>query len=403
MAKVCAERDGPATIAWAQSLAAGPARDDALRAALLGWAKSDPFAALEHLDVVPPNSGERYPMPSQTGWYTDFDIGPEVAREAARQDWDGTMQWLRAHPGVFGGWGLTSLSDVVAHRLKVDLGGTLRFFANSGIPSAERALDNALDYSLEQRGNVWQWLDEQTPTDFTRSLRGSLLWSVAWKMPDAAMELLEKLPDLPENRAALETGTRGVLNSANTMNRFDDYLAKASPKMRALLIETALAGYNDIGADAPLWAERIGELPADRQEKAIAGLARKWAAADPQAAVQWALAQPDPANHDAALNAAAKEWARGDLRDAAAWINAQPAGTSRDAATRGLVSGLAYNDPESAWTWALSIQTPAQKIGALQSAYEELRKKDFATAEHFLQNANLPPADVKAVREKARP
>ena len=105
-----------------------------------------------------------------------------------------------------------------------------------------------------------------------------------------------------------------------------------------------------------------------------------------------------PEHRDAALRGTAQVWAASDVREAAAWINAQPAGTNRDIATRGLVGGIAYAQPESAWTWALSIQTPAQKIGALQSAYAGLRSRDPALAEQFLQSANLPPADAKTVR-----
>ena len=401
VAKIWAEHDGPATVAWAQSLAAGLARDDALRAALIGWAKSDPLAALEHIGIVPPNSGEMYPMPGQRGWYSHSDVGGEVVREAAQRDWDGTIQWLRGHPGNFGEWGLTVLQETISRRLGVDLGGTLDFVASSGIPGLDRALDNALSQAgYAQLDDVWRWLDRQPAGDFTRSLRGSLLWAMAWKEPDTALEYLEKLPDSPDNRKALETGTRGLFANGNGMNRIEDYLAKASPKMRTYLIETALAGiYESIGADARLWVNRINELPADRQGKAIAGLAQSWASADPQAAIQWALSQPDPANRDAALNASAKAWALSDIRDAAAWINAQAVGATRDTATRGLVGGLAHTQPESAWTWALSIQTPAQKIGALQSAYEGLRNKDPALAEQFLQSANLPPADAKTVRQ----
>ena len=183
------------------------------------------------------------------------------------------------------------------------------------------------------------------------------------------------------------------------MSRFEDFLAKATPTVRPYLIESALSGYEGVGVGTPLWVDRIDELPADRQGKAIAGLARSWARADPQAAIQWALAQPDPANRDAALKASAEAWASSDVREASAWINAQPVGVNRDIATRGLVGGIAYAQPESAWTWALSIQTPAQKIGALQSAYAGLRRNDPAMAEQFLRSANLPPADAKTVRQ----
>ena len=396
VAKVLAEKDGPATVAWAQSLAAGPARDDAVRGALIGWAKSDPLAALDHLEIVPPNSGEHFRNGDM--WISESDVGSQVLSEAARQDWDGTLQWMREHPGkITDSYGL---SDALSKRLNADLTGTLRSVAGSEIPGLRDALNNALqNHSYELRDSIWLWLDQQPASDFTRSARESMIEGIARKAPDTALEFLEKVPDSPENHQIFKGGIWYLLGGWREGNGFEDYLTKASPKMRPYLIEAALSGYEGVGTDAPMWADRLHELPADRQGKAIAGLARSWARADPQTAIQWALSQPDPANRDAALNASAKAWASSDLREAAAWINAQPAGMNRDSATRGLVGGLAYTQPESAWTWALSIQTPAQKIGALQSAYKALRDKDPGLAEQFLQTASLPPADAKTVRQ----
>ena len=305
---------------------------------------------------------------------------------------------MREHPGkITNSYGL---SDALSKRLNADLTGTLRSVAGSEIPGLRDALNNALqNYGYDHRDNIWLWLDQQPASDFTRSARKALIEGIDRKDPDTALEFLEKVPDAPENQQILEGGVWYLMDGWRAGNRFEDYLAKASPKMRPYWIESALSNYAGVGADAPLWVDRLHELPADRQGKAIAGLARSWARADPQAAIQWALSQPDPANRDAALKASAGAWASSDIREAAAWINAQPAGVNRDIATRGLVGGLAYAQPETAWTWALSIQTPAQKIGALQSAYAELRNKDSVMAEQFLQSANLPPTDAKTVRQ----
>ncbi len=353
-------------------------------------------AALDHIEIVPPSSGEHFP---QNGyWVSESDVGSQVLSEAASRDWDGTLRWLREHPE--NAVNFHSLGGALGKRLTADFTATLRSVANSDVPGLNDALRYALSIDgYEQRDRISFWLDQQPASDFTRSVRGSLLEAITDKAPDTALDYLDRVPDLPEDRKLIEDGSRNLLNGRNAMNRFEDFLANASPKMRPYLIEAALSGYEGIGADAPRWADRIAELPADRQGKAIAGLARTWAGADPQAAIQWALAQPDPANRDAALNASAKTWAAGDLREAAAWINAQPVGINRDVATRGLVAGIAHSQPESAWTWALSIQTPAQKVGALQSAYAGLRNKDFGMAEQLLQSAHLPPADAKTVRQ----
>jgi hypothetical protein len=159
VAKAWAEKDGPAAIAWAQAMPAGEDRDGVLKAALVGWAKTDPVAALDKIDLAPPGGEENY--------YAS-DVGAQVLREAGKKDWDATLLWLREHPGKLGQSSYTGLESVISHRLNTDVSGTLRNLADSGLPGVEMMLSNSLlNDGYAQRDNVWAWLDQQPSNSFT--------------------------------------------------------------------------------------------------------------------------------------------------------------------------------------------------------------------------------------------
>ena len=392
VAKAWAEAEPAAALAWAQAMPAGDTRDGVLKAVLLGWAKIDPVGALDKIDLVPPGGEEMY---------FASDVGAQVLREAAKKDWDKTLQWLREHPGKIGAQSLNGMMGVLSQRLGADPSATLRTLSQSGMTGMGMVLGNALlNEGYAQRDAVWKWLDEQPPSDFTRGTRASLLNAMAWKEPDIALTHLEKLADDPANKELLENGTRSLLNGGSQMNRFEELYEKASPGIRSILLENAFTfGFDRSGIDPLKWLPRIEELPPERRGQALAGVARSWAANDPAAATQWALSLTDEQSRTNALSSATATWIQADRYEAASWINSLPAGADRDIATHGLVGALMQNEPESAWTWALSVQGAEQRTRALQLAYLGLRQKDPTIAQSMLQSANLPPEEIKALQQ----
>ncbi len=390
VAKVWAETDGPAALAWAQTLAAGDARDAALKAVLMGWAKTDPAAALEKIDMVPPGGEENY---------YGSDVGAQVLREAAKRDWDGTLKWLRDHPGKLGQTSLNGMQEALTKRLAADPAGTMRSISQSGLPAMDNVLANALlNDGYAQRDAIWQWLDGQAPTAFTRSARGWVLNAVGWKDPVTAIEWIEKIPDTTENKALIEQGTRSLFNGGSQMDRFEELYAKASPKLRASLIEAGFSyGREAMSANPALWVSRLNELPADRRANAISGLAGGWAANEPGKAIEWARTLTDENERASALTAATSGWAQSEPIEAAQWINTLPAGKERDIGASGLVQSLINTAPEDAWTWAQSIADPSRRMNALMLAQMGLRQKDPAIAKQTLENSNLTPAEIQAL------
>jgi hypothetical protein len=390
--KSWAEKEGEAALKWAQAMPSGEERDAVLKAVLTGWAKTDPMAALDRIDLVPPGGEE--------GYYAS-DVGAQVLREAGKKDWDGTMKWLRDHPGKLGRSSLDGLQDALSHRLSVDPSETLRAISTSGVPGIDNVLANSLlNDGYAQRDAVWQWLDRQPSNDFTKSARGWVINAVAWKEPTVALTFLDRLPDTPENRSVLEQGTRSMLNGGRQMHLFEELMEAASPKIRPHLLAAGFEyGLRESVTDPERWLKRIDELPEDRRMNAMGALASGWAASDPAAAMNWALSLPEGSQRETTFGSIASSWAMNDAYEVSQWIETQPAGSMRDTATRGLVSALSMTQPETAWKWALSIRDDGVRFSALQLAYMGLKKKDSALAAQMLESANLPPQQSDGLRK----
>ena len=393
VAKAWAEKDGLAALAWAQTMPAGDARDAAIEASLIGWAKNDPVAALGKIDLVPPGGDQ--------GYYAS-DVGARVLREAAAKDWDATVAWLRENPGKLGISSLNGMKNALSRRLEIDPAGTMRSLAQSGLPDLSQLLTNSLtNEGYGAHDAIWQWLDGQPANVFTRGVRSSLLNAIAHQEPDAALAYLDKIPDTAENRELLQNGTRALFDGGGGMDRVEDFLAKISPKLRPYLLENAFAsGFGSGVVDPAKWIPRLAEISAGQRMNAIDGLAIGWTASDPQAAIAWAASLTDPAQQEQALSSAARAWARADIHELSQWINSLAPGRTRDIGVQGLAKALNYSEPEAAWKWALSIETPENRLSALQLAYEGLARKDPAIAKQFLQDAKLSPTEASALKKQ---
>ena len=136
VAQVWAKNELEGAVAWAKGL--GTERDEVIRHALLGKASVDPVAALELAGIVP--SGGRHAHGEST-------TGARVLGEAAKTDFDATVNWLIAHPGRFGHEDLMGLSQAVTTRLNAGVAAFLNGRLKDGslaalMPALESALLN---------------------------------------------------------------------------------------------------------------------------------------------------------------------------------------------------------------------------------------------------------------------
>jgi hypothetical protein len=385
------EKDGPAALAWAQTLPVGADRDAALRASLVGWAKTNPIAALDHIDAAPPGEDNSHAS----------DIGAKVLAEAAKKDWDGTLRWLKDHPGKLGRTSTDGLMDVVSQRLNTDVGGTMRSIVESGLDSMQNVLGNAiLNDGYVQHEAIWTWLESQPSSDFVKDARISLICAMGFKEPRAALEFFEKLPDNEANRQLLQLGVSSISNGGQRMEILEELLANASPKLRPYLIANGIPYDQGLMTATPeIWLGRINELPAERRMNSYAGLARVWAGSDPEAALAWAQNLGKIDSQQDLLGTVVGSWAENDPESAAAWVDQLPAGAQRDKSSGNLALALVQSQPEAAWEWAASIQNPAYRMDTLRNTYSVLSLKDPARADQLINEGNLTPDERQSLRD----
>ena len=395
VAKAWAEKNGAEALAWVQALPSGEERDAVMKATLLGWSKADPAAALNNLDLVPPGADEGYHA---------SDIGAQVLREAAKQDWDKTIDWLRDHPGKLGRQSFDGLQSAFCERLAADTAGTLSAIEQSGVAALQQVFGNAvLNQGYAQRDKIWEWLDSKPSSDFTREARESIFNAIASKEPDKALEYLDKLPETPEGDAFLASGASRLLNEDDEIARFHQLLEQATPRVRPLLIASAFQhGVSSAtsGIDPAGLVEFLHEVPADRRHGAITSLSSGWSRLDPTAALAWARSLPDQAQREHATRTAVRSWAASDPDEAAQWVSALPVGTPRDHASASLVETLMHTQPESAWTWAQNIGSGPDRKRALEIAFQGLVERDPAVAQQMLQRGNLTPAEQQTLQSE---
>jgi hypothetical protein len=392
VAKAWAEKDGgAAALAWAEAMAAGEARDAALKGALLGWAKTDPVAALDKIDLVPPGGDEMA--------YAS-DVGAQVLQEAASKNWDATVKWLIDHPGKLGSSSLNGLQGALSKRLLKVPAATVREIGASGLPGLAHVFANSvLNEGYQARDAIWAWLDSQPSTQFNQSIRSSLVNAIAWKEPSAAMDFLERLPDTKENKELLDRGAQSMLNGGQQIASFEGWYEKASARMRPYLLQAAFTyGSEQFGADPDRWLKRVQELPEERRLNAMTNVARGWAGVDPEAALEWATSIQDNGQRTQMVLSATGAWAQADPQAAATWADTLPAGPNRDGAAQALVYALSTQQPETAWSWALNIGDKGQRMSALQVAYRTMRSKDAAVAAQMLQSASLSPDEINVLQ-----
>jgi RNA polymerase sigma factor (sigma-70 family) len=387
VARIWARADLDAALAWAKALPQGAERDETMRAVLIGKAAVDPVTALELVGTVP--SGGRHAHFADT-------TGAKVLNEAASADFDTTVAWVAAHPGLLGGReDLYGLRDQVANRLNADPAGFLSAHATESELTALRpAIENALlNQAGGQRAAVWDWLKSQPDSEVVKGLKEDALHTAAWQDPMLAMQWVADLPHTPDGEAQVKELARCLFNGGNELCRFNALMAQAPDRLRQPLVDAAFTqclspSYLD---DPQLWVSRLPLLNDTSRSQGIRALASAWGTQNPEEAVAWATTLAQGENRNGALGAIASAWAAKDARGAAQWVASLPAGAERDQSAQSLVGAMAETYPRQAWDWALSIGDTAQRSQAAAQAVKAVAARDPATARQWITTGPFTP------------
>ncbi len=390
VAMAWAKTDGAEALAWAQELEE-PAEgmDSIRRSVLVGWAHSDPAAALDHLNVA-----------SIGGSSTVFasDTGSAVLREAAQADFEGTLEWIGQNLGKLGQGSLKGLSEALGNRLQEDAQGVLDTLREHParmdlLPALSHQL---LNEGFAEKNAVWRWLGEQTEdSEYIRETRMILMKTTASKEPEVALRWMEESPNVLNDEERFQV-IRRLFDNGHELTMVDSLLEQAPTDLRAELLEQSFA-YLDrsVGGTLDQWIDRIAELPAEKQGDATAIVARRMASIDPRSAMDWAESRADSEHATAAFVAAANSWAGVDSYEYSQWVAGLPNGLRRDQATHALVTSIVEVEPDSAWTWAKTIESPELRARALLESFRHLADQDPRGVSALLRDPNLTEADTR--------
>jgi hypothetical protein len=168
------------------------------------------------------------------------------------------------------------------------------------------------------------------------------------------------------------------------------------------LMARVLANRGEV-ADATQVLFRLGRAT---DPKALSDIAGAWARTDPQAAADWAIAQPAGPMQSRALASVVGAWANDDPIATKDWLTQFPPGEARD---RSIAAFLLRS---SSWTdslethvaefnaWFESIEDPWQRAVVARRSYWERRDRDPQGARTWL--VSLPNVDPAVIRMTLR-
>jgi hypothetical protein len=150
----------------------------------------------------------------------------------------------------------------------------------------------------------------------------------------------------------------------------------------------------------------LSRLGSAANPKAVEKIAGAWAKADPQAAADWAIAQPPGPSQNGALASVVWTWANDNPQAVEDWLAQFPAGDARDhsvAAFLGRNGAWAFGSAERSAEfdrWFDLIEDPKQRTRAAINNFWRRRDSDPAGARAWL--TTLPNVDSDVIRTAIR-
>lgn len=130
-------------------------------------------------------------------------------------------------------------------------------------------------------------------------------------------------------------------------------------------------------------AHSLFRIEGAKQAEATQTVARVWATADPQAAVEYF--KPFADGHRDAFSTALVVWVEKDPAAASRWITTVGAGMEVDAAVAALATAPAMREPEIATRWAQRIADPELRSATLTVILRQWAGTDLAAARRYAQ------------------
>lgn len=395
IASAWAERDGAAALAWAETLEPSEDRSTALQDLLVGWAKQDPLAALDHLHLAPPGGG--YDA------YHGTEISARALHAAAGEDLDTVLDWLADNYKGVDLNGSHGLTDSLHRRLTTDVPATLAMISDHPARDFLKvALNRAiLNDDTGYTDQIWEYLKEHDrDPEFTVDVRRHLVRAATAKNLDEALRWSNELiaeGNLEDSER--ETMARHLMmDIGSDFDGVESVLDQASEEWRSDFLGVAFENLSTHEGSLEIWRERLSEVSPEDRPQAAQFLAERQATVDPDATVTWADTL-DVGQRSRAYQGIAKAWAEADSYECSQWIAGLEDGPHRDHAARALIGTVVESEPDSAWIWSLTIQSEKMRLQAMKDALGALRQSDEDAAVALVQEAAIPAAEKVQLQE----
>ena len=157
--------------------------------------------------------------------------------------------------------------------------------------------------------------------------------------------------------------------------------------------------YSKWAAYQPQQALQSATALSDPEERKIAmrSLVSGWTEADPMSAVQHVVELPDNSERAVLVSQALQRWTKVDLRAASAWINNNEMGGAMDEGVASVATMEALK-PDIALSWAESVVDPKLRSETLVAVLRKMAPVDLgSTQQYFSTSMNLLPDDRQEI------
>jgi len=370
-------KDGKKALAWADEKLTGERRLRAIAKALGILVRTDPQAALAHLDTLPESNGRSQGICDLFAAWGRHD--PQAAlknaaqlppREAESATGYVLSSWARTHPEEAATWLKACASPSPNHLRDVFLAwpGDAKTSAQAWFdslpesPAKTEAMASIKQTKASTRVAICGFGPPSAPDDSWKTKRVSEmevkdLRNWAYQDKAGARRFLEQSPDNPALSEMVVSVAAGMASDESPQAVFD-WALKLSPGLQADALRLAVISWS--GKDPAAAAEKILSLPEDRRGPLALAIADSWTRQNPAASAAWVANCSEP-NQPALVVKVIEQWAGMEPEKAYGWLGTLPAGTARDEGISLMIRYEARHDAASLLPWVDRISQPKMK------------------------------------------
>ncbi len=366
--------DGKKVLEWAISDLTGDLLNKAVGGALRILARTDPYAALSHLETMPASGSRSQALADIfSSWGGCDPIGalklisenfPTDDRASAISSVIAGWSW--SHPADAAAWveaiqnealRVSSVGDVVrSWKMKSPAEATAWVESLPEGPGKEagREVINTIEEVISCGPVASRGPDESWKTKTVATMENKDLWNWVGQDPEGARKFLGSAPDgkglvelagVVEIGIAMKEGPEAAFAWAQTLRG-----EAGKEALRCAVISWA-------GSDPAAAAEKLKTTAPEQRAPLAITLAENWSRSDPAAAAVW-VAAFDGAEQKTLVREILQQWTDSQPREAYAWLGNLPMGPSRDEGINYLMRREASGDPESVVPWIELLSEP---------------------------------------------